>query len=302
MMADKGHEVLYVDAHKHKRTEMVDIIDGISHVTMRWSQYRQFMEGRDEYNKAIIKYLVTLKPDIVMVNAPYWADIAIGLKVRSGARLLYDVIDHYPGFADLEKKGPEVVAAHLKLIGHSDACTYTAMTLKPEHGHAIYVPNACDFHHWDKERTPGGPAGYFGTVAYWFDHEAVPHTAQLIGPGTESGPMSYDKIPQIASQWGCGLIPFKDMVLTQSTNPVKLYEYMALGLPIVASDLPEIRHISETIPEHIRPYLVKSGQSWTDYIRGAIDHDDETLIEERKDWARKQTWHHRYKQMEILFS
>ena len=37
------------------------------------------------------------------------------------------------------------------------------------------------------------------------------------------------------------LIPFVVSPLTQDCNPLKLYEYLAAGLPVVSTEIPEVR-------------------------------------------------------------
>ena len=41
--------------------------------------------------------------------------------------------------------------------------------------------------------------------------------------------------------WDCFIIPFKRIPLTEATNPVKAYEMLATGKPVVAVNLPELR-------------------------------------------------------------
>jgi hypothetical protein len=42
------------------------------------------------------------------------------------------------------------------------------------------------------------------------------------------------------SQFDVGLIPFKRSTLTSSVDPIKFYEYRALGLPVVSSAFGEM--------------------------------------------------------------
>jgi len=62
-----------------------------------------------------------------------------------------------------------------------------------------------------------------------------------------------------------GVIPLTDNVTSRYfTSPLKLFEYMAAGLPIVASDLPTIR---EVLIDHKNAVLVNPGDS-KDLARG----------------------------------
>ena len=54
-------------------------------------------------------------------------------------------------------------------------------------------------------------------------------------------PISYKDIPLYAKCWDVATIPFKINDITLGTSPVKLFEYMAMGLPIVTTPMPECK-------------------------------------------------------------
>jgi glycosyltransferase involved in cell wall biosynthesis len=106
--------------------------------------------------------------------------------------------------------------------------------------------------------------GYYGTFAAWFDYDLVnrfararpQYTIALIGPdldGTRarlSGSfpnlvflpaMAYDELPRHAAWFDVCIIPFLLNEITYATSPLKVFEYMAMGKPIVSTDLPECR-------------------------------------------------------------
>jgi glycosyltransferase involved in cell wall biosynthesis len=102
--------------------------------------------------------------------------------------------------------------------------------------------------------------GYVGTIATWFDWDWVIELAKkhpdnvvrLIGPVFSAAP---DDLPAnieihppcnhqaalVAMQnFDIGLIPFKKNNLTASVDPIKFYEYRALGLPVISTDFGEM--------------------------------------------------------------
>ncbi len=106
--------------------------------------------------------------------------------------------------------------------------------------------------------------GYFGAFARWFDYETVRRVAVsrpeyswlLIGWDYAAssasdfeevenihviGPISYELPPAYAKHFSVSTIPFLINDITLSTSPIKLFEYMALGHPIVTTSLPECR-------------------------------------------------------------
>ena len=105
--------------------------------------------------------------------------------------------------------------------------------------------------------------GFYGAIAEWFDADLVADLAELrpdwkfelIG-STFTGDVSrleklpnvallgekpYAELPRLVAGWDCFIIPFKRIPLTEATNPVKAYEMLATGKPVVAVDLPELR-------------------------------------------------------------
>jgi polysaccharide pyruvyl transferase CsaB len=98
--------------------------------------------------------------------------------------------------------------------------------------------------------------GYFGYLAgAWFDWELIAEAARrrpawrfyLIGYGGSPGGMTLPanvellgKQPQadlaaFAANWDVALIPFKPDRLAAGADPIKTYEYLAMGLPVVVT-------------------------------------------------------------------
>lgn len=55
------------------------------------------------------------------------------------------------------------------------------------------------------------------------------------------GRKPYADLPAYCRQFDVGLIPFKVNELTKAVNPIKLREYLAAGLPVVSTPLPEAK-------------------------------------------------------------
>jgi len=96
------------------------------------------------------------------------------------------------------------------------------------------------------------------------------------------GPVMPEEVPRLLAGCDVGIIPFVDSPLTRSIHPVKLYEYCAAGLPVVASDLDEIRRIGSPAR------LARSDSEWVDAVRSAWQEHrrEETLaFAARHDWS-----------------
>jgi hypothetical protein len=109
--------------------------------------------------------------------------------------------------------------------------------------------------------------GYFGALASWFDYDLVAGLARarpgasvvLIGPDYDGSQrewrartegtlpdnlflvpaIPYDRLPAQAAWFDVAMVPFLVNEITLATSPLKLYEYFAMGAPVVSTPLPE---------------------------------------------------------------
>ncbi len=100
-----------------------------------------------------------------------------------------------------------------------------------------------------------------------------------------------------AAAFDVGLIPFKRTPLTEATDPVKLYEMMALGLEIVARPLPEIARHGELV------HLAEDAESFVDAVERAVAQaGDVEAAARRRAFARANTWEARVDVLERALS
>lgn len=136
----------------------------------------------------------------------------------------------------------------------------------------LFLPNGCDYEHFSlaqtKQPIDSKPfvdsrpiIGYFGSIAPWVDIKLINTMAHylpdyefvIIGPllcqkwvaFTSKniqylGHKDYCELPRFLSNFSYCLIPFKLNTLTKGVNPVKLWEYLASGIPILSTPLPEV--------------------------------------------------------------
>jgi GT2 family glycosyltransferase len=86
------------------------------------------------------------------------------------------------------------------------------------------------------------------------------------------------------------LIPFKITPLTESTNPVKFYEYLSAGKPVVSVALPELVAVADD-------RLVRFGANAGDFVHQielALTETAPELVQARQEFARQNTWEERY--------
>ena len=115
---------------------------------------------------------------------------------------------------------------------------------------------------------PTPVVGYVGAISSWLDQEVLADLAKarpdwsvvLIGPVDTDvtllkqfsniiflGKKDYRDLPRYIKGFDVCVIPFKINALTVGVNPVKLYEYLAAGKPVVSTALPEVRQFAPLV-------------------------------------------------------
>jgi len=104
------------------------------------------------------------------------------------------------------------------------------------------------------------------------------------------GPRRYEQLPDVLRGADAGLIPYARNELTDAIFPMKVYEYLAAGLPVVATELPSIAGVEE----------VATAQDAT-RIAAALDaelaDDDPACRAERSHVAQAHSWDARLAQI-----
>jgi len=203
---------------------------------------------------------------------------------RIPARMVcYDCTDEYEHlFADRASQQAGV-RLEQQLLQTADLVFATSQSLlqkcRAHHPRVYLVPNGVEFEHFIPGRSGAVEApielrelsrpviGYIGTVGHWVDLDLVAAVARqipkanvvMVGPirtdvtpyqGLPNlyflGPRLYCDLPAYLHAFDVALIPFQLNDLTRNVNPVKLYEYLAAGKPVIATALPELeryRHV-----------------------------------------------------------
>jgi glycosyltransferase involved in cell wall biosynthesis len=91
-------------------------------------------------------------------------------------------------------------------------------------------------------------------------------------------------LPNFASVFDVGIIPFKINELTIACNPLKLLEYLSLGIPIVSVNLSEVRKFKSHVD------IADNYDDFVNQIKMAVQKDTEQKRKERLSVAEKYSW------------
>lgn len=194
--------------------------------------------------------------------------------------LIYHCVDEYSAFTGVAAEA--LLEMEAKLLQQSDLVVVSADRLLASK--ARKNPNTClvrhgvDYEHFRKALLPETevPAeiaalprpviGFFGLIADWVDVELMAETARrfsggslvLLGKTTTDvsqlqklpnvhllGRKSYAELPAYSKGFDVALMPFRINELTLNANPLKVREYLAAGLPVVSTAIPEVEVLGQ---------------------------------------------------------
>lgn len=229
------------------------------------------------YLCANIEWLYELPRPLVFVTKPQ--DLPLVERFRDPRVIydvLDDLAVHSPTGRATERDRAQHHALLRKAAVVCATATHLLEEARAVRDDVLLCPNAVDFDHFHLEHEPPAPPdlaarcdgarpiiGYCGALAPWFDFRLLFEAARrrpdydfiLIGPDYEDawrqhapsappnihwlGEKRFDDLPEYYAGFGVATIPFRVNEITRATSPIKLFEYMAAGKPIVTTPLPE---------------------------------------------------------------
>lgn len=248
---------------------------------------------------------------VIVVQHPMWTPLALQLRERRGWKIVYDCMDLHSGFAtsrraELRNENALLEKADVVIVSSS----LLERHARRRRNDVVVVRNGCDYEHFAKApraRNTRPVIGYHGAIAEWFDSGLVAALARrrpewdflLIGSTwsgttwplaklpnvTLAGEQPYAALPQWLGTIDVCIIPFKRTPLTEATNPVKVYEMLAAGRPVVSVPIPEVAAI---VP------MVRVASTVDEFEREISEALRDDRDEERRAFARGQTWDRRF--------
>ncbi len=187
---------------------------------------------------------------------------------------LYYCVDEYGEFEDFDRDA--VTTAEQRVLARADVVVTTSQALyeskRCRNPNTHLVRHGVDAAHFAPALDDGLPLpaelagvrepilGFFGLIHHWIDCDLMEAVARLrpgysfvlIGEDRRNhaglrrcpnvhflGRRPYGSLPAYCRAFSAGLLPFTRTRMTRNINPIKLREYLAAGLPVVSTPLPE---------------------------------------------------------------
>ncbi|HLH13270.1 MAG TPA: glycosyltransferase, partial [Solirubrobacteraceae bacterium] len=203
-----------------------------------------------------------------------------------------------------------------------------AARLRELSAHVIYAPNVADTELFARALAPGEADAAIAAlprprivftgaiVALKLDLALLVELARLrpawsfalvgpVGPGEPDADVSalaaepnihllgsrpYAQLPDVLRAADAGVIPYARNALTDSIFPMKVYEYLAAGLPVVATPLPALAGLEEVA-------IARDAREMAAALERAIGEDSPARRAERSRAAAEHSWERRLEQI-----
>lgn len=206
--------------------------------------------------------------------------------------VIYHCTDEFSEFSGTSKNA--ILDMEQRLIAKANCVFVSAERLlrnKAQHNpNTFLIRHGVDVEHFRKAcdgrtpipedivRIPSPIIGFFGLIADWVDLQLVADMARarphwsfvLVGKvATDLSPIAlihnvhvlgqkpYEGLPGYCRRFDAAILPFVINELTLNANPLKLREYLAAGLSVVSTPIPEVRELGS---------LVRIGSTCADFV------------------------------------
>lgn len=255
-------------------------------------------------------------PPVLVTGSPP----SVGVLGRLGELTsIYYVLDDFLNFPTYSAS--MLAPLERDLLDRVDAVVATAASLtetkRPRSGRTFHLPQGVNYDHFarpmpepeDLSRIPRPRIGFAGTLSTQCDMQILARLAEefpdaslvIVGPvafGDEElrslrrpnvhilGVRPYAGLPAYVQHFDVGIIPYVISGWTVAVDPLKLLEYLAAGLPVVTTAIPEAAKYADAVS------VTDSADKFVEAVRDALsrDHRDQAqgrALAQANRWERR---------------
>lgn len=274
------------------------------------------------YLKKIIKKYQLVNPIIITAYNPMYGSAMTG-KLNEFLHIYYcydgmDTQRHRSRIYDIENEFCKKVDG---IITTSDYLNSEKLKLNNE---CFIVKNGVDFNlfvpHAKKsvsENTLEKKVGYIGTLDFRFDIDIMEYAIrnlpkikfeftgyllnhQIIERLSIYENVSFfssvkaEEVPKLLSKYDAGIIPYKMDEVNKNIYPLKINEYLAVGVPVIMTDFANLTDFKNMVS------FGKTKELFKELIEYEINNDTSLKIEQRILFAKQNSWEGRAKEFETI--
>ncbi len=255
-----------------------------------------------------------------------------GLLGRLGEDMVvYHCVDEYTAFSGVASQSLRQMEHDL--LGKADLVFASSEQLclerKSLNPRTYFISHGVDVGHFSRALDPRTKTpvdmqemtrpviGFFGLIAEWIDLSLIRYLAlarprwsiALVGKATTDlspikglpnvhllGQKPYGSLPGYCKVFDVAMVPFRINDLTVRANPLKLREYLAAGLPVVSTDLPEIRKYQ---------HLVRIADGPEAFLHGvelSLGEQADSLRQRRSESMKSESWEQRVRELSSIIT
>jgi len=263
-------------------------------------------------------YKLRMDSPYLFVFSQNWLDTVNQTRRK---KLIYYCVDEHSGFSGIDAQQFEQNDKEMTKLADIVICSSRKLEIqkKDVNPATYYIPHGVNYELFsravydkslviplDISMISAPIIGFYGHISYdWVDSSLLKYVALsrpewtivLIGrysmaadefAGFDNikilGERNYDELPAYSKAFSVAIIPFVYSSLTDNCNPLKLYEYLSAGLPVVSTDIPEVRQYNNLI------HVAKSHDEFLCFCDEALCESDNSMRSMRSTTMAHSSW------------